>query len=71
VWRFRDQLFSVVMADLVAEMSQQGAIALAQFQARLLAKRGIGFGNVDGNQAVLMADVDSLSARFILLERER
>ena len=43
------------MAALMAHMAEQRAIGLVEGLAGLLARDGLGFGEVDGDQAVVVA----------------
>src|SRR6201991_1412343 len=42
----------VVVADFVAQVTEQGAVGLAHLGADLLAVRVVGFGEVEGDDAV-------------------
>ena len=51
-------------------MTEHGAVALFQRQARAFALRGDGLGDVDGDETVIVRDEDLALTREILLERE-
>ncbi|MGY4185222.1 hypothetical protein ACVI1I_001994 [Bradyrhizobium sp. USDA 4459] len=57
-----------VMSDLVAEMPEQRAIRLAHFEPAPLALDGIGLGQRDRDQAVVMAGHDPLATVRIVGE---
>lgn len=63
LWRVvADKAVPVVMAQLVAEMAEQGAVILAELRAHLLALRRIRLGDVERDQAIVMAGQDMLAA---------
>ena len=51
----RDQPVPVVVADLVAQVAEHGAIALAHLLAHVLAKREVGLVDVERDDAVVVA----------------
>ena len=57
----------VVMADLVTEMAEQGAVGLAHGVAAPLAFRVVRFGDVDGDQAVVVTGQDVRGVRSRLV----
>ena len=57
------------MAELVAEMAEQRAVVLAHLGAHLLALGGIGLGDVERDQAVVMAGQHMLAGRRATQQR--
>src|SRR6185503_3545562 len=55
-----DQPVPEVMADLVSEVTEECAIGLAHLLTRLLAKRIVSFGDVDGDEAFAVTSEDRL-----------
>src|SRR5690606_2043773 len=51
----RDQHVPIEVSAFVAEMAEQGAIGLAELLAPALSLDGIGFEDVDGDDAIEMA----------------
>ena len=49
-----DQPIKVVMADLVAEVSQQGAIRLVHLDPQLLTVHVVAFGEIDGDDTIFV-----------------
>src|SRR5262249_57446082 len=67
-WAVPDKTVPLVVADLVAEVSQDGAVGLVMQLALLLALHVIGLGNVDRDEPVVVArqDAPALAARRVL-----
>ncbi len=62
--RIAHQPVPEVMAGLVAQMTKQSAIGLTHRQAKFLALSVIGFGEINGDEAVLIACHYPMSARI-------
>lgn len=56
-----DQHVPDVVADLVAEVADEGAMAFTEFDPGAFAFDRVGFFEVDGNQAVGVAGVDRVA----------
>ena len=65
-----DQPRPVVVADLVAEMTEDRPVGLAEVHAHLLPEGVVRLGDVEGDDAIVVAGEDLLVG-LILLERER
>ncbi len=59
------------MPDLVPEVAEQRPVALTEREPRLLPEGGVGLGDVERDEAGLLADHDLLFTGNVLLERER
>ena len=59
------QAIPVVVRDLVAEMTEQGAVGLAHLPPHALAFGIVGLGQVDGDEAVVMAGHHRLGRRAV------
>ncbi len=58
-----DQPVPVIVAELVAEMAEQRAVVLAHLDAHLFSLGGIGLGDVERDQAVVVAGQHMLAGR--------
>ncbi len=58
-----DQPVPIIVAELVAEMAEQRAVVLAHLGAHLLALGGIGLGDVERDQPVVVAGQHALAGR--------
>ncbi len=64
-----DQPIPVVVAELVAEMAEQRAVVLAHLGTHLLAFGGIGLGDVERDQAVVVAGQHMLARGRVAQQR--
>ena len=58
-----DQPVPVVVADLVAEMAEQRAVGLAHLGAPLFALGVVGLGDIERDQALVVAGQDAFATR--------
>ena len=67
----RNQTIPVIMRNLVAKMSKQGAVGLAHLAAPAFALDIVGFGKIDGDETMFMAGHDGdVSSRCRLIGNE-
>ena len=69
-WCIGNQAVEIIVAALVAEVTQQRAVTFVHLFARALALGRIGFGNVESDEAIVVAGHHALVGHAVFEELE-